>query len=779
MKRGEAKRRDSAMFGLIFALTLAMSITLGTEQQQQHQYHYDKSFDIQIPFLVDVRSSGSLPADFSQTMKDILPSHSVNSKRVWKETTYLPWVELDMKYEFDVLGEDFIHNYKQMLETNGKRGEDDVLVITVQDMISFIDETFANEFDASPRFFALQMLIISPSSASLLPAHTILPSEGECTQSILAKAMFLDLTAKHCDLSDRILHEPHYIRKTHMALLQSLLSLSKGDITGINEEKLINSLMANVISSAAESFSMISLGSAFEWKDGFATDHIFAPIIVINNDPLVIPEDENGNTDSKARQTTTNHFSLHANVGFVEEWVEENLLLGSQVFSFSMLEHHLDEHPQLAVALQTATKWFHATPKANGGQSSMSNRPVGNKIDLDGIACLRHAVGDKVQFIDSNVLYEELEGVKDVLVDNLLSKNKNLNHLSMLMQLSSNIDDVESINYQQRPYSVFRPKSDHSFGMRKPYSILPIFIIKNFVTTLPPKGCYPVLVADAKSEVMSVSHFLGQPIPSPPFLIPSHPFPIPPLFFVANSSPLPSSHLTSPRLTSTQSNPKQASSSMMDVEHEQVVQAARNGNQHTLQMILAQLGIVDFKTVANMVDKNLWTSLFEAVRGESLRAVQFLIKHGADVDIRSSEGQTPLDLALELFPASHEIVTYLEEALSILRSPITLQPLFDTDSRVVIRDKSIIILYNDRSSEDGDKGKNEDGGSHYAYSRQGHQWIRYRSTRDAELESNQVNNKVGGPQASPSIESLLVETIAEALVGLKAPHLSRGSGSGR
>ena len=69
------------------------------------------------------------------------------------------------------------------------------------------------------------------------------------------------------------------------------------------------------------------------------------------------------------------------------------------------------------------------------------------------------------------------------------------------------------------------------------------------------------------------------------------------------------------------------------------------------------------------------------------------------MDVKNLQGQMPLDLAREYFPASHEMVMYLEEAYSILHSPIALQPLFDTDSRVATQDKSIMIMYTHEGDE--------------------------------------------------------------------------------
>jgi hypothetical protein len=82
-----------------------------------------------------------------------------------------------------------------------------------------------------------------------------------------------------------------------------------------------------------------------------------------------------------------------------------------------------------------------------------------------------------------------------------------------------------------------------------------------------------------------------------------------------------------------------------DVEHKhkQVIQATRNGNQHTVQMILAQLGVVDLKTVADIVDKNLWTSLFEAV----------LLSINHHVSIQDSVGSSIVKNLVRAAPCPH------------------------------------------------------------------------------------------------------------------------------
>ena len=63
--------------------------------------------------------------------------------------------------------------------------------------------------------------------------------------------------------------------------------------------------------------------------------------------------------------------------------------------------------------------------------------------------------------------------------------------------------------------------------------------------------------------------------------------------------------------------------------------------------------------VVNQQDANLWTSLHTAASTGSVPMVRLLLDHGGNADLRTSDGQSPRDLAIELSGDSHPFVGLL------------------------------------------------------------------------------------------------------------------------
>jgi len=63
--------------------------------------------------------------------------------------------------------------------------------------------------------------------------------------------------------------------------------------------------------------------------------------------------------------------------------------------------------------------------------------------------------------------------------------------------------------------------------------------------------------------------------------------------------------------------------------------------------------------IFNYADDNGWTPLHEATRTLNLDIVQFLVEHGADINARTSEDSTALDLAVLYGGDNHSVARYL------------------------------------------------------------------------------------------------------------------------
>lgn len=75
--------------------------------------------------------------------------------------------------------------------------------------------------------------------------------------------------------------------------------------------------------------------------------------------------------------------------------------------------------------------------------------------------------------------------------------------------------------------------------------------------------------------------------------------------------------------------------------------------------------------LVHYVDKNGWTVLHEAVRSGKLEMVKLILEQGADKDLLTIYGTSPLNIAKQLLSENHEVIGYLEsiDAKDIRRPP--------------------------------------------------------------------------------------------------------------
>lgn len=59
-------------------------------------------------------------------------------------------------------------------------------------------------------------------------------------------------------------------------------------------------------------------------------------------------------------------------------------------------------------------------------------------------------------------------------------------------------------------------------------------------------------------------------------------------------------------------------------------------------------------------DANGWTVLHESARSGRLEIVKLLLEHGADKNLITKTGVTPLNIAREYLREDHELIEYLE-----------------------------------------------------------------------------------------------------------------------
>lgn len=84
------------------------------------------------------------------------------------------------------------------------------------------------------------------------------------------------------------------------------------------------------------------------------------------------------------------------------------------------------------------------------------------------------------------------------------------------------------------------------------------------------------------------------------------------------------------------------------------MKAAAEGNDEILHQYLSKdPHLIHYK------DANDWQALHEAIRGEHLAAVKYLIDQGADISWKVRGGGAALWLAKKLLAENHEIIQYL------------------------------------------------------------------------------------------------------------------------
>lgn len=75
---------------------------------------------------------------------------------------------------------------------------------------------------------------------------------------------------------------------------------------------------------------------------------------------------------------------------------------------------------------------------------------------------------------------------------------------------------------------------------------------------------------------------------------------------------------------------------------------------------LQELAESESDEVFSYVDDNGWTPLHEAARTLNLEIVRFIVEHGADVNARTLENDTALDIAVSYGGDDNPVVVYLK-----------------------------------------------------------------------------------------------------------------------
>lgn len=92
--------------------------------------------------------------------------------------------------------------------------------------------------------------------------------------------------------------------------------------------------------------------------------------------------------------------------------------------------------------------------------------------------------------------------------------------------------------------------------------------------------------------------------------------------------------------------------------------AAQDGNVEGLQSVLEIL-----ENVVNQKDENGWTPLHEGARGGHVEVVKLLIDNGADINMETEAGETPLYLAEKDLGEDHEVVSFFRSLGAVSLGP--------------------------------------------------------------------------------------------------------------
>lgn len=361
-------------------------------------------------------------------------------------------VELRLKYSV-VYSNSIVAAYKQFIEAL-PTDNDGYHLVRMEDIALFVHDHLEGGDQGLHRpfpqlrssFTNLPVLIMAAAS---LPRHLIYTQSPEqCTQSAVVGVAFMDLTAKRCDLRPDVLEEDGTMVRWNSWNDWHDLDRLQGSAPA--DKELPIARLAGVVTSAVET---LAVTRSLQWRPAQETDEIFCPIVVLHCgefaeaglEALLKPKDTNSQNSTTSDEP--HHLDIDTSklapptpdLALIREWLRSALLPNHSV-SLLHASHHVDDHPQVTVALSHALKAHLPTLSrrraagATAGPGRAQQRRGGagagaEEENEDG----EEDEGEAVPFIDSALFVRELRGVGDALTRQLLSKGGQEEAVAALM----------------------------------------------------------------------------------------------------------------------------------------------------------------------------------------------------------------------------------------------------------------------------------------------------------------------------------------------------------
>ena len=359
-------------------------------------------------------------------------------------------VELRLKYSV-VFSNSIIAAYKRLIESL-PTDKDGYHLLSMDDIALFVHDHLEGGDQGLHRpypqlrssFTNLPVLIMAAVS---LPRHLIYTlSPEQCTQSAVVGVAFMDLTAKRCDLRPDVLEEDGTMVRWNSWNDWHELDRIQGSAPA--DKELPTARLAGVVTSAVET---LAVTRSLQWRPAQETDEIFCPIVVLHCgefaeaglEALLKPKGANSQNNTTDEQ---HHVDLDASklapptpdLALIRDWLRSALLPNHSV-SLLHASHHVDDHPQVTVALSHALKAHlpslsrqRAAGASAGPDAQRRGGGAGETTRMES-AEEEEEEGEAVPFIDSALFIRELRGVGDALTRQLLSKGGQEEAVAALM----------------------------------------------------------------------------------------------------------------------------------------------------------------------------------------------------------------------------------------------------------------------------------------------------------------------------------------------------------
>ena len=340
---------------------------------------------------------------FESILYDILPSYIPedylpNEKFPKRSST----IEFILTYKVHTAHTNVIRSYEDLITSKPTNTALGLKELDINDISEFIwravsqgKEYFGTE-DIKPNWFNIPIVILYKNN---LPKHIIRGTQkSSCTQSVISSVSFIDLSASSCPLDNYLNHKAKHIRYNPPIVkhpwpftFATDAFTSWGRMSNEALKSFLTGRLAGIITSAIQIF----IPGIHNKLLTHTTDKIFIPIIILKNGVAA------ARSNSKESIVVDD---VPIDISNIQKWVQ-SILLPYQKSIILAYTYHVEEHPQVAIALQTA---------------QMSYTALHSQIQMN-LNKSQHIIQtETIPYIDTEVLVNDLLHIGDYFIEHLL-----------------------------------------------------------------------------------------------------------------------------------------------------------------------------------------------------------------------------------------------------------------------------------------------------------------------------------------------------------------------